>query len=38
MFNAFIKLYNFSSLSPCSMLEVVEFDENIEHVKREETL
>jgi hypothetical protein len=58
MFNAFVKLYNFSSLSTCSMLwsnsttslpsqhvqcfregrEVVEFDESIEHVEREEKL
>jgi hypothetical protein len=54
MFNAFLKLYNFSSLSTCSMLssnsttslpsqcwegrEVVEFDESIEHVEREEKL
>jgi hypothetical protein len=57
MFNAFVKLYNFSSLPTCSMLssnsttslpskhvqcfclegrEVVEFDESIEHVGREE--
>jgi hypothetical protein len=32
MFNAFVKLYNFSSLSTCSMLE------SIEHVEREEKL
>jgi hypothetical protein len=39
MFNAFVKLYNFFSLSTCSMLrEVVEFDESIEHVEREEKL
>jgi hypothetical protein len=55
MFNVFVKLYNFSSLSTCSMLssnsttsrkhwtcwegrEVVEFDESIEHVEREEKL
>jgi hypothetical protein len=51
MFNAFVKLYNFSSLSTCSMLssnsttslpsqgrEVVEFDESIEHVEREDKL
>jgi hypothetical protein len=67
MSNAFVKLYNFSSLSTCSMLssnsttslpsqhvqcfrqtlqlwtcwegrEVVEFDENIGHVEREEKL
>jgi hypothetical protein len=61
MFNAFVKLYNFSSLPTCSMLssnsttslpsqhvqcfrqpqegrEVVEFDESIEHVEREEKL
>jgi hypothetical protein len=65
MFNAFVKLYNFYSLSTCSMLssnsttslpsqhvqcfrqplpllfqgrEVVEFDESIEHVEREEKL
>jgi hypothetical protein len=59
MFNALVKLYNFSSLSTRSMLssnsttslpsqhvhwtcwegrEVVEFDENIEHVEREEKL
>jgi hypothetical protein len=35
MFNAFVKLYNFSSLPTC---EVVEFDESIEHVEREEKL
>jgi hypothetical protein len=47
MFNVFVKLYNFSSLSTCSMLSSntttslpsqnvqVEFDENIEHVERE---
>jgi hypothetical protein len=34
MFNAFVKLYNFSSLGR----EVVEFDESIEHVEREEKL
>jgi hypothetical protein len=59
MFNAFVKHYNFSSLSTCSMFssnsttslpyqhvqcfrqtlqEVVEFDESIEHVEREEKL
>jgi hypothetical protein len=57
MLNALVKLYNFSSLSTCSMLssnsttslfsqhaqcwekrEVVEFDESIEHVEREEKL
>jgi hypothetical protein len=71
MFNVFVKLYNFSSLSTCSMfssnsttslpsqhvqcfgqtlqllfplnmfnafVEVVEFDENIEQVEREEKL
>jgi hypothetical protein len=67
MFNAFVKLYNFSSLSTCSMFscltkalnmlrekrscrvwrkhwtcwegrEVVEFDESIAHVEREEKL
>jgi hypothetical protein len=42
MFNAFVKLYNFSSLSTCSACwekrEVVEFDESIEHVEREEKL
>jgi hypothetical protein len=40
MFNAFVKLYNFSSLSTCSMLSSnsVEFDESIEHVEREEKL
>jgi hypothetical protein len=57
MFNVFVKLYNFSSLSTCSMFsststtslpsqhgtcwegrEVVEFDESIEHVEREEKL
>jgi hypothetical protein len=42
MFNVFVKLYNFSSLSTCSMLssnsEVVEFDESIEHVERDEKL
>jgi hypothetical protein len=50
MFNAFVKLYNFSSLPTCPMLssnsttslregrEVVEFDESIEHVDREEKL
>jgi hypothetical protein len=46
MFNAFVQLYNFSSLSTCSMFsskcwegrEVVEFDESIEHVEREEKL
>jgi hypothetical protein len=37
MFNAFVKLYNFSSFSTCSM-QVVEFDESIEHVEREEKL
>jgi hypothetical protein len=52
MFYAFVKLYNFFSLSTCSMLSsnsttslpsqhvhcVVEFDESIEHVEREEKL
>jgi hypothetical protein len=53
MFNAFVKLYNFSSLPTCPMLssnsttslpsqqegrEVVELDESIEHVGREEKL
>jgi hypothetical protein len=40
MFNAFVKLYNFSSLSTCSRegREVAEFDESIEHVEREEKL
>jgi hypothetical protein len=33
MFNAFVKLCNFSSLR-----EVVEFDESIEHAQREEKL
>jgi hypothetical protein len=37
MFNVFVKLYNFSSLSTCS-IKVVEFDESIEHVEREEKL
>jgi hypothetical protein len=37
MFHAFVKLYNFSFLSTCSM-EVVEIDESIEHVEREEKL
>jgi hypothetical protein len=36
MFNAFVKLYNFSSLS--TGREVVMFDESIEHVEREENL
>jgi hypothetical protein len=39
MFNAFVKLYNFSSLPTCPMLSlIVEFDESIEHVGREEKL
>jgi hypothetical protein len=39
MSNVFFKLYNFSSLSTCSEgSEVVEFDENIGHVGREEKL
>jgi hypothetical protein len=45
MFNAFVKLYNFSSLPTCPMLssnsegrEVVEFNESIEYVDREEKL
>jgi hypothetical protein len=43
MFNSFVKFYNFSSLPTCSRTcwegrEVVEFDESIEHVEREEKL
>jgi hypothetical protein len=44
MFNAFIKLYNFSSLSTCSMLSsnsttsLPSQHESIEHVEREEKL
>jgi hypothetical protein len=40
MLNAFVKLYNFSSLSTCPMLwsNSTKFDESIEHVEREEKL